>query len=152
MNVLRHVLSAAALAAIASCDGPVPETEGAQITMGNAFLMEPAGGRDITMGGLDISVSGDPVRLIGARSDIAETIELHTMSMQDGQMQMRQVNGFEIVEGETLQLERGGDHLMLFGIDPLTVGDKYELELTFELEDGETEVREVMASVRALGE
>ena len=71
-------------------------------------------------------------RLIGARSDIAD-VEIHTMEMADGVMQMRRIDALELPAGEDIALERGGDHLML--INPtvdLTAGSTAEITLIFE--------------------
>ena len=68
-------------------------------------------------------------RLIGARSDV----EIHTMEMADGVMQMRRIDALELPAGEDIALERGGDHLML--INPtvdLTAGSTAEITLIFE--------------------
>ncbi|WP_172296395.1 copper chaperone PCu(A)C [Pseudoruegeria sp. HB172150] len=74
-------------------------------------------------------------RLIGATSDIAAKVELHThMDMGNGVMQMTHVEeGFPIpAEGEHA-MERGGDHVMLMGIGKeLPEGAVVSVTLTFE--------------------
>ena len=74
-------------------------------------------------------------RLIGASSEVAERVELHT-HMQDDAGVMRMVHveeGFEIPSGEALMMQRGGIHVMLLGLrQPLTQGDEFELTLEFE--------------------
>lgn len=106
------------------------------IEVRDAFIVQPPEGRDVTGGGLHVSVKGGPTTLVGARSDIAASIEMHTMSMEDNMMQMRKVDGFPVSEDAPLSLERGGNHLMLFGVQPLQVGDQVELVLTFTDESG----------------
>ena len=118
----------------------------------DGFIMAPFGGRDVTMGGMRITVQGGDVRLIGAALPSADATELHTVSMEDGVMQMRQVDGFEIADGETVVLERGGNHLMMFGVDSLNVGDDEEIELVLETEDGAILNISHVLTVRALGE
>lgn len=150
--MIRFALSVMALL-VAACAPPPTETvEGLAITAGNGFIMEPVAGRDVTMGGVDIAVSGGDVRLIGAEAAFADTIELHTMSMHDDQMRMRKVDGFEIADGETFQLERGGNHMMMFGVEDLAAGEERTVTLTFETEQGDTEIVEILAKVRALDE
>ncbi len=78
--------------------------------------------------------SGDD-RLVGASSDVAMRVELHTHSVSaDGVMQMRHVpEGFVIGAGETHALARGGDHVMLMGLTrSLSAGDRFTLTLSFE--------------------
>ncbi|WP_179380561.1 copper chaperone PCu(A)C [Jannaschia marina] len=65
---------------------------------------------------------------------IAGEVQLHTMTMNDGVMEMSQVEGgIPIPAGETVQLMPGGLHLMLMGLaQPLTAGESHEITLTFE--------------------
>jgi len=74
-------------------------------------------------------------RLIGARSDIAERVELHT-HIEDAAGVMRMVEveeGFVIpADGEHL-LARGGDHIMFLGLTrPMQQGDEITVTLIFE--------------------
>jgi len=99
----RILLSAAVLSLAAACspaDAPVPAASetGPVLSYTDAFVMEPIGGRDMTMGGINLSVEGGDVTLTSASSTSIGTIELHTMAMTDGKMQMRQVEGFDLAE------------------------------------------------------
>ena len=138
---------------VAACQPAGTNTaEGPVLSYTDAFIMEPLGGRDITSGGITITVEGGDVRLTGASADIAETVETHTMSMQGDRMTMAPVDGWDIEDGGTLTLERGGDHLMLFGVrEGLSAGDAANITLTFETPAGETLTLEAEAEVRALG-
>lgn len=138
---------------LAGCGSPGAETEGPVLSYENAFIMAPIAGRDVTMGGIEISVEGGDVTLTGAIADVAETVETHTMAMEDGTMRMRKVDSFDIADGETLTLERGGNHLMLFGVvEGLAAGDTANVSFSFETAEGETLTLEVEAEVRAQGE
>lgn len=81
-------------------------------------------------------------RLIGARSDAAERVELHTHIEDDsGVMRMVEVEeGFVIpADGEHL-LVRGGDHLMFLGLTrPFNHGDEITVTLSFE-EGGDMDI------------
>ncbi len=82
-----------------------------------------------------INHSGADDRLIGAASDIAARVELHThLEDANGVMRMIEVEeGFAVPAGETHALERGGDHVMFMGLtQALEHGDEVELTLTFE--------------------
>jgi len=151
MILKQSILGVLALA-IAACGIDAPQGGAVSISAGNAFVMEPAGGADVAMGGVDILVEGGDVALVGAQSALAEHVELHEMTMRDGRMRMRKVDAFEIGDGETLQLERSGKHMMLFGVGNLMPGEKHMIELTFRLPDGDTREIEVSANIRALGD
>lgn len=75
--------------------------------------------------------------ITGARSDVAQRVELHT-HIEDDQGVMRMVEveeGFPLpVDGEII-LARGGDHVMFLGLNrPLEQGDL--VEVTFVFADG----------------
>ena len=74
-------------------------------------------------------------RLIGATSDIARLVELHTHIENDqGVMQMVHVEeGFALPAGETHMLERGGDHVMFMGLNgTMEHGSTVSVTLVFE--------------------
>ena len=120
----------------------------------DAFIQAPLAGRDVTMGGIRISVEGGDVTLTGATTDAAASVETHTMTMEDGTMKMRPVEGWPIRDGETLVLERGGDHLMFFGVDEtLSPGDRTNITLYFDTPGSEEPLTLVAeADVRSIGE
>lgn len=118
-----------------------------------AFIMEPIGGRDMTMGGVTVTVEAADARLIGASSPEIGTIELHSMAMTDGKMRMRQVEGFDIAAGETLSLKRGSDHFMMFDVsEAVQGGETIDLTLQFETASAETLTLVVPAEVRTIGD
>lgn len=156
--MLRYSVPAAFLALATACspaDAPTPpaaETSAPVLSYTDAFVMEPIGGRDLTMGGVSISVDGADVTLNAATSPSFGTIELHTMAMNEGKMQMRQVEGFEIADGESLQLKRGGSHFMMFDVGTdVVAGDTVDITLDFEA-DGAPLTLVIEADVRAVGE
>lgn len=82
-----------------------------------------------------ISNSGEEVdRLVSASSNVAETVELHTVEEGDGGvMAMRQVEAIEVPAGGETTLEPGGFHVMLIGLtQDLTPGDTFNVTLEFE--------------------
>jgi copper(I)-binding protein len=74
-------------------------------------------------------------RIVAARSDVAERVELHThIQTDDGVMRMVEVeDGIPLPAGETVMLQRGGLHVMFLGLTrPLNHGDEVEITLEFE--------------------
>jgi hypothetical protein len=55
-------------------------------------------------------------RLVEVSSPVAERVELHKSSMDDGMMKMEQVDAIELPAGKDVPLASGGYHLMLFGL------------------------------------
>ena len=146
----RILLGAVCLGLAAACS-PVSET-GPVLSYSDAFVMEPIGTRDMTMGGVTVSVEGGDVTLTSASSTSIGTIELHTMAMVDGRMQMRQVEGFEIADGDSLELKRGGNHLMMFDVgEDVVGGDTIDITLNFDA-NGEPMTLVVEADIRTVGD
>ena len=83
-----------------------------------------------------ISNSGsEDDRLIAARSDVAERVELHTHLIDaNGVARMVEVeDGFAIPAGGTHALQRGGDHIMFLGLTaPFEQGQTIAVTLVFE--------------------
>ncbi len=80
------------------------------------------------------NTSGEPDKLIAASTDVAKTVELHTVIEEGGMMRMRQVEGgIDVPANGEVVLKPGGFHVMLIGLTrDLNAGDKVELTLTFE--------------------
>ena len=129
MNTLKIVLAAtAALWAL-------PALAADMVTVGNAYARFMPG----AMAGaafMTIENAGDEDdRLVGAASDIAAKVELHTHKMaSDGAMQMLHVpEGFTIPAHGSHALELGGDHVMFMGLTERPAeGATVHLVLTFE--------------------
>ncbi|MEM9600516.1 MAG: copper chaperone PCu(A)C [Pseudomonadota bacterium] len=89
----------------------------ASVTLTDAYLFPPLQGRDVGAGFFIATNNGDlDRRLVSASSPVADTIELHTHTMTDGVMAMREVEGIDIPAGESVVLRPGGFHLMMFGM------------------------------------
>jgi len=90
--------------------------------------------------------------LVSASSDISDRVELHTHTMVDGVMQMRQVEGgINVPAGATVMLAPGGLHIMFLGLHaPLKEGTTFDLTLTFDSGRSTTTQVKVL-SVGAMG-
>ncbi len=78
--------------------------------------------------------SGRADRLTGAKTDVADMVELHETRMVDGVMQMRPVSGgIEVPAQGQVSLEPGGYHIMLMGLrQDLAEGNRIRVTLIFE--------------------
>lgn len=69
--------------------------------------------------------------LLSASSDIAEAVEMHMTSMQDGNMQMMPQHEVAVQAGNT-EFKPGGLHVMLIGLkQDLKPGNTFSLTLDF---------------------
>jgi copper(I)-binding protein len=75
-----------------------------------------------------------PDRLLGGSTPIAGRFEIHEMSMDNGVMKMRPVQGgLEIKPGESVELKPGAYHVMMLDLkQPLNKGDHLKATLNFE--------------------
>lgn len=80
--------------------------------------------------------SAEDKQLVAVHSDLAEFNEVHTHSMVDGMMQMREISHIDLPANQWVNLQPGGLHLMLINLQrELTPGEEIPLQLLFA--DGE---------------
>jgi copper(I)-binding protein len=76
---------------------------------------------------------GTADRLLGARAEIARSVEIHNHVMDGDVMRMRPVAAIDIPPGAEVKLAPGGYHIMLIGLkQPLVKGTRVPLTLVFE--------------------
>ncbi|MEO0982244.1 MAG: copper chaperone PCu(A)C [Pseudomonadota bacterium] len=151
-HALLFVAMTALLAACGADPAPSePQAVGRGVEVADAFVNQPLGGRDVSLGGLTIIASGADAKIIAASTPAAERVELHTHALDDGVMRMRQVEFFDLMDGEAMTLGRGGPHLMLFGVDDaLNAGDEVELALELQWDNGDLSTVTVAAAIHNL--
>ena len=88
--------------------------------------------------------SGADSAIVAATSPVAEVVELHTHTMDDGVMRMRKIDKIDLPEGEDVMLKPGGLHVMLIGLKQALEVDT-EVSVTLEYADGST--KSLMAPV-----
>ena len=74
-----------------------------------------------------------PDRVVSAATPASRVTQLHSHTMADGVMRMRQVDGIDIPAGQSVELKPGAFHIML--LDPVAAlkeGDSVPVTLTFE--------------------
>ena len=133
---MRFPFSRAAMAA-ALCALPLSAMAQDGVHVQDAFaIVSPAGHSGAAFMVIDNHGAADD-RLVAARSDVAQRVELHTHTEDDqGVMRMVEVEeGFVIPAGGERLLERGGDHVMFLGLTrELAEGDTVAVTLVFERE------------------
>lgn len=104
------------------------------ITTADPWSRATAPRASVGAGYVTIRNSGtQPDRLVSATSPRAARVEIHTMSLDDGIMRMRQLpNGLEVPAGGEASLAPGGNHIMLIGLKaPLKEGERVPATLRF---------------------
>ncbi|WP_439619475.1 copper chaperone PCu(A)C [Hyphomonas sp.] len=140
------------LTMVTACTQPLPEGVSV-IEVSDAYVVKPAEGRDVTGGGMMITVRGADEALVAATADFADSVEIHTMSMDGGMMKMRKLDSLPITEKEPLVLERGGNHLMFFGVSSdIAIGDSVDIVLTFDNGQGKEQMLVTTAEIIGQGD
>ena len=88
----------------------------------------------MTAGYGDLRNTGlEPITLVAARTPIARSTELHTMSVNaEGMMSMQEMSELVIAPGEVVQFAPRGKHFMLIGlVGPVEAGRQYPIEIHF---------------------
>lgn len=128
--------AAGAIIVLATCSSVVLAKD---VQVGNLVIETPwsratPGGAKLGVGYLAVVNIGDkPDTLLAASSPIAERIEIHTTSMQNGVMRMRKIEGGLVLKAqEVTELKPGGIHLMFIGLkQPIVKGAALPVQLTF---------------------
>jgi copper(I)-binding protein len=123
-----------------------PPAAVADQTMNHAHMAVTAG--DITISGaaarfllegrpgavfFTIDNKGEADRIVAASSALTDRVELHTHTMSDGVMKMRQIEAIDVAASGKTELKSGGLHIMMFDVKPLPEkGSMVPLTLTFE--------------------
>ena len=97
----------------------------------DAWVRLPPPGATIGVAYLTLTTK-QRMTLTSAKSPAAESVELHSMTMNGGVMRMRHLPLLALEAGTPMKLEPGGYHLMLINLKkPLQVGDRVQLDLNF---------------------
>lgn len=108
------------------------------VSIENAWVRPTAPGQDVGATYMTL-VSTQNASLIHAESNVTKSVEIHSMTMQNGVMKMRMLETLTLAANKPYKLEPGGFHLMLFDLKkPLTEGQLVEFELTFKSGDAKS--------------
>lgn len=122
MKILKHLILASLLAACAAK---------ADVTITDAWVRANAPGQKVGAAYMTLTSPQDST-LVFAETPAAGTVEIHSMSMEDGVMKMRMLEELPLKAGKPEKLAPGGFHLMLFDLKkPLIAGEKVTFRLCF---------------------
>ncbi len=123
----------------------------ADIKVENAWMRATAPGQEVAGAFMSIT-STDNAKLVGVTSPAAGKLELHSMSMDKGVMEMREVKAIDLPKGKTVQLAPGSLHIMLFNLkQPMKQGETLPMTLDIVTANKHHESIKVDVSVRDLG-
>ncbi len=95
-------------------------------------------------------LSAQDSTMIKVEADIAGSVEIHSMSMENGIMKMRMLEELPLKAGKAEKLAPGGFHLMLFDLKkPLTAGENVNFTLSFKDSAGNIARQQVAMPIKA---
>lgn len=106
------------------------------ISIDHAWVRATVPGQQVAAAYMDIKSTTDTA-LVRVESNLANRVEIHSMTMEHDIMKMRKLEELELPAGKTVSLAPGSYHLMLFDlIAPLAAGRTGKFKLYFR--DGST--------------
>jgi periplasmic copper chaperone A len=109
----------------------------AEVQIINSTVRLPLPGRSVSAGYLTINnLSDQAVSVVAATSPWFEKVELHQHSYVDGMMRMQQIDRIVIAPNQTVHLQPGGLHMMLFTPKQSLALDQ-QVPIELQLDNGE---------------
>jgi copper(I)-binding protein len=136
-------LALLALAAISACG----QSGSRQVEVNEAWASATPAGATVAAVYMEV-IADERDTLLSATTTVADRIEMHTSSEENGMMRMRPLSTVELQAGEPFVFAPGGAHFMLLGLrQPLRAGMRFPLTLQFE----KAGTRNIQVDVKELG-
>lgn len=120
------------------------------VSIQNPWVRATNPGQNISAGYMTMTSTQD-VTLIRVKSDVTESVEIHSMKMENNVMKMRMLDSLALSLGKPYKLEPGGYHLMLFDLKKsLSDAQTVDFEMTFKNNKGAEFTQKVKAIVKGL--
>lgn len=108
----------------------------AEVKLTDAWVRASNPGQSVGAAYVTLSSTED-VTLVYAETERAGTVEMHSMTMQNGIMKMRSMEELPVPAGKPVKLAPGGLHLMLFELaTPFKAGEQVKFRLCFKDRQG----------------
>jgi copper(I)-binding protein len=118
-------------AMLAACGRSEPR-QGVDLTHEAPWAYRTPHGVDVAAVYLELT-AWEATTLLSASTPIAERIEIHSSSEENGVMKMRQLEWVPLEAGKPFRFEPGGAHFMLIGLrQPLVAGSQFDITLNFD--------------------
>jgi periplasmic copper chaperone A len=121
----------------------------AAVTISDAWVRENAPGQVVGAAYMTLKSPQDST-LVFVESPAAGTVEVHSMTMNNGVMKMRKLEELPLKAGKPEKLAPGGFHLMLFDLKkPLKNGENIDFKLCFKDKAGNITHQQVSLPVKS---
>lgn len=107
-----------------------------KISIENAWVRASAPGQKVGAAYMTIK-SNENIEMVYAETARAGSVEMHSMTMNNGVMKMRMLESLPVKANQPVSLAPGGLHLMLFDLTaPFKSGEKISFRLCFKNSTG----------------
>jgi copper(I)-binding protein len=137
LAIARHLLIfifTAAIACLSLAHAAPTQTGSSQeiVSISDAWVRSTNAGQEVGAAYMTLT-SAEDISLTGVSSDVSSSVEIHSMTMENGVMKMRMQKALALTAGKPYALAPGGYHLMLFDLkQALAVGEPVNFVLNFE--------------------
>jgi hypothetical protein len=98
----------------------------------NAWVRATVPGQKVAAAYMQLQALQKGVQLVGLQASAAPVVQIHNMQMQGDVMRMFEVKKLDLAQGQAVNLQSGGLHIMLMDLpQALTAGSQIALTLRF---------------------
>ena len=120
----------------------------AQVEVSDAWARATGQGQKTTGVFMNLTAK-KATRLVGVKTDLTSTAEVHEMKMEKDVMKMQAVKALDLPAGKTVALKPGSYHVMLMDLkDPIKEDSQVVLTLLFEDASGVKTQQEVQVAAK----
>ena len=132
------------LTLLSSCGKPSPSVQ-----ISDNWVRATEDGQDVGAAYMTLTSNTDTT-LTSLESSVSDSIEIHSMTMDNGVMKMRMLDELALKAGKPTELAPGGYHLMLFDLKKaLKAGEEVSFTLHFKDAQGKETVVNVNSPIKA---
>ncbi|MDO9151439.1 MAG: copper chaperone PCu(A)C [Methylotenera sp.] len=143
-----HRLSRYSLALLLTIASSITQAQ-QLVSLDNPWVRATNAGQNISAGYMTMTSTHD-VTLVKVESDVSDSVEIHSMKMENNVMKMRMLDSLPLNAGKPYKLEPGGYHLMMFNLKrPLIDAQVVNFEMTFKNNKGIEFKQKVKATVKS---
>lgn len=124
----------------------------AQVTVKDAWVRATVASQKATGAFMQL-LSAQDAKLVGAKSPVADVVEVHEMIMEGNVMKMRAMPSLALPAGKTVELKPGGYHVMLMDLKgQIKDGDSVPVTLLIDGKDGKRQNIEIKVPARTMAQ
>lgn len=147
IKLIPYILFSSMLLMLSACDSNMST----EISISDAWVRKNAPGQDIGAAYMTLNSPKKSTLVYAEAIDAADSVEIHSMSMDNGVMKMRMLDALILEPNKPVELKPGSFHLMLFDLKaPLETDKSVTFRLCFKDEEGNITEKMVTAPVKDL--